>query len=126
MSWDVILPFLQPIAGLIHDPEISDIMVNGPDRVFVEKFGEIRAVPGVKISEKALQVAIRNIARVLGDDINEQNPTATMSKLMQTDPTETDVASTVTKGLPRHGTRWARAQKPTTRELIREERNALQ
>jgi pilus assembly protein CpaF len=74
MSWDVIIPFLRPIEGLIRDPEISDILVNGPDHVFVEKFGEMNAVPGVTLNEKSLQVAIRNIARVLGDDISEEKP----------------------------------------------------
>jgi hypothetical protein len=29
MSFDVILPFLQPISHLIQDPNVSEIMVNG-------------------------------------------------------------------------------------------------
>lgn len=74
MSWEVIIPFLRPIEGLIRDPEISDILVNGPHQVFIEKFGEMRSVPGVTLSEKSLQVAVRNIARVLGDDISEKKP----------------------------------------------------
>jgi len=74
MSWDVILPFLRPIEELIRDPEISDILVNGGSRVFVERNGSLRAVPEAVISEKSLQVAIRNIARVLGDDISEEKP----------------------------------------------------
>jgi pilus assembly protein CpaF len=74
MSWEVIIPFLRPIENLIRDPDISDILVNGPDQVFVEKFGEMNAVPGVTLSEKSLQVAIRNIARALGDDISEERP----------------------------------------------------
>ena len=39
MSFDVILPFLRPIAHLIHDPDVSEIMVNGSRRVFVERAG---------------------------------------------------------------------------------------
>ena len=39
MSFDVILPFLRPIAHLIQDPEVSEIMVNGSRRVFVERDG---------------------------------------------------------------------------------------
>jgi pilus assembly protein CpaF len=74
MSWDVIIPFLRPIEGLIRDPDISDILVNGPDHVFVEEFGNMRRVPGVTLTEKALQVAIRNIARLLGNDISEERP----------------------------------------------------
>jgi pilus assembly protein CpaF len=74
MSWDIIIPFLRPIEPLIRDPEISDIMVNGSAGVFIEKHGEMRSVPGVAINEKSLQVALRNIARALGDEINEEKP----------------------------------------------------
>lgn len=74
MSWEVIIPFLRPIESLLRDPEISDIMVNGSSRVFIEKYGELRSVAEVTISEKSLQVAVRNIARVLGDDISEEKP----------------------------------------------------
>lgn len=74
MSWDVILPFLRPIETLIRDPEISDIMVNGSSSVFIEKFGRMQQVPGVTITEKSLQVAVRNIARALGDEIDEEKP----------------------------------------------------
>ena len=74
MSWEVILPFLRPIEVLIRDPEVSDILVNGGSRVFVERNGALHPVLDTEISEKSLQVAIRNIARVLGDDINEEKP----------------------------------------------------
>jgi len=49
-------------------------MVNGSSQVFIEKHGDLRAVPGISISEKSLQVAVRNIARVLGDEISEERP----------------------------------------------------
>jgi pilus assembly protein CpaF len=74
MSFDVILPFLRPIESLIKDPTISEIMVNGPSRVFIEREGQVEPVPGVSIPEKSLQVAVRNIARALGDEISEEKP----------------------------------------------------
>ncbi len=74
MSFDVILPFLRPIEGLIRDSAISEIMINGPTRVFIERDGQLEAVPDVSIPEKSLQVAVRNIARALGDEINEEKP----------------------------------------------------
>jgi pilus assembly protein CpaF len=74
MSWEVIIPFLRPIEALLRDPEISDIMVNGSSRVFIEKYGELHEMPGFLVSEKSLQVAVRNIARILGDDISEEKP----------------------------------------------------
>jgi len=74
MSWKVILPFLRPIEALIQDAGISDILVNGSAGVFIETNGQLREVPGVTIPEKSLQVAVRNIARILGDDIGEEKP----------------------------------------------------
>jgi pilus assembly protein CpaF len=74
MSFDVILPFLRPIEGLIKDPSISEIMVNGPTCVFIERNGRLERVPGVSIGERSLQVAVRNIARALGDEISEEKP----------------------------------------------------
>lgn len=74
MSWDVIIPFLRPIESLIRDPDVSDILVNGSTNVFIEKCGRLARVPDVVVPERALQVAVRNIARVLGDEISEETP----------------------------------------------------
>ena len=45
-GFELILPFLRPIQHLILDPEISEIMVNGPEHVFIERAGRVEAVPG--------------------------------------------------------------------------------
>jgi pilus assembly protein CpaF len=74
MSFDIILPFLRPIAHLIQDPEVSEIMVNGGGRVFLERQGRLEEAEGVQVVERNLQVAVRNIARTLGDDVSEEQP----------------------------------------------------
>jgi pilus assembly protein CpaF len=74
MSFDVILPFLRPIAHLIQDSNVSEIMVNGGGRVFLEREGQMEEAEGLQLSEKNLQVAVRNIARALGDDVSEEQP----------------------------------------------------
>jgi pilus assembly protein CpaF len=73
-GFELILPFLRPIEHLILDPDISEIMVNGPERIFIEKAGYLQAVPGVKLTHQSLMVAVKNIARRLGDDISEAKP----------------------------------------------------
>jgi pilus assembly protein CpaF len=73
-GFEMILPFLKPIEHLILDDSISEVMVNGPDRVFVEKAGFLQQVHGVSLGERALMVAVKNIARRLGDDISESKP----------------------------------------------------
>jgi len=73
-GFEMILPFLKPIEHLILDDSISEVMVNGPGRVFIEKQGFLQQVQGVSIGERSLMVAVKNIARRLGDDISESKP----------------------------------------------------
>ncbi|HTS05710.1 MAG TPA: ATPase, T2SS/T4P/T4SS family [Candidatus Eisenbacteria bacterium] len=73
-GFETILPFLKPIEHLILDDSISEVMVNGPEHIFIEKGGFIEPVRGVQLGEKSLMVAVKNIARRLGDDISESKP----------------------------------------------------
>jgi pilus assembly protein CpaF len=73
-GFETILPFLKPIEHLILNDAISEVMVNGPDRIFIEKQGFVEPVPGIHLGEKSLMVAVKNIARRLGDDISESKP----------------------------------------------------
>ena len=74
LGFETILPFLRPIEHLILDDSISEIMVNGADRVFVERAGVLQAVPDLTLSEKSLMIAVKNIARRLGDNISDDKP----------------------------------------------------
>jgi pilus assembly protein CpaF len=73
-GFETILPFLKPIEHLLLDPSISEVMVNGPDHVFIEKDGFVETVEGIHLGDKSLMVAVKNIARRLGDDISESHP----------------------------------------------------
>ena len=74
MAFELVLPFLRPIAHLITDPDVSEVMVNGLTGVFVERAGIVTAVAGVQLSERNLRVAVKNIARAVGDDISDEQP----------------------------------------------------
>lgn len=73
-GFEMILPFLRPIEHLILDPNISEIMVNGSDRIFIERDGILEEIHGHSLGDKSLMVAVKNIARRLGDDISEAKP----------------------------------------------------
>ncbi|MGD0427531.1 MAG: ATPase, T2SS/T4P/T4SS family [Candidatus Acidiferrales bacterium] len=73
-GFETILPFLRPIEHLLLDDSISEVMVNGACDIFIEKRGFLEHVQGVSLGEKALLVAVKNIARRLGDDISEAKP----------------------------------------------------
>ena len=69
----MILPFLRQIEPFILDPEVSEIMVNGPEHVFIERRGFLEEVP-VTLNPKSLLVAVKNVARRLGSDISDEKP----------------------------------------------------
>jgi pilus assembly protein CpaF len=73
-GFETILPFLKPIEHLIVDDSISEVMVNGGDCVFFEKNGFLERAHGITIGDRALLVAVKNIARRLGNDISEASP----------------------------------------------------
>jgi len=73
-GFETILPFLRPIEHLILDESVSEVMVNGSERVFIERDGFVEHVPGIFLEERSLKVAVKNIARRLGDDISESKP----------------------------------------------------
>ena len=65
------MDILQPY---IDDGSISEIMVNGPDRIFVERRGKITQVPLSFDSTEDLLELIRRIAGRVHREINELNP----------------------------------------------------
>ena len=73
-GFEMILPFLKPIEHLILDDTVSEVMVNGSDHVFIEKDGFLQQIRGLSLGEKSLMIAVKNIARRLGDDISEAKP----------------------------------------------------
>ena len=73
-GFETILPFLKPIEHLILDDSISEVMVNGPDHVFVERRDSFKLFQTWLSASESLMVAVKNIARRLGDDISEAKP----------------------------------------------------
>jgi len=68
-------PFLKPIEHLILDDSISEVMVNGPDRIFIEKAGYLEQVQG-RHAEPEVAVGRRQEYRpgAFGDDVSESKP----------------------------------------------------
>jgi pilus assembly protein CpaF len=73
MSFETILPFLQPIAEFISDPDVSEIMVNGDQAVFIQRKGKLEPI-SARIEQRYLSTAVKRIARSLGEDIGESKP----------------------------------------------------
>ncbi len=73
MSLEAILPYLKPIAHLITDPDISEIMVNANGTVFFQRAGTIEPFE-TQLDERHVLTAIKNMARSLSKDISEASP----------------------------------------------------
>ena len=61
-------PFLPGLESALDDPEVSEIMINGPANVWVERAGRLAAHPAPNLDDEALLRAAIHIARPLGLD----------------------------------------------------------
>jgi len=65
---------LGPLEPLLKDPTITDILVNGCSRVFVERYGVLEASPARFKDEKHLLRIIQRIVSAVGRRIDESSP----------------------------------------------------
>ncbi|OLB78110.1 MAG: pilus assembly protein CpaF [Actinobacteria bacterium 13_2_20CM_2_71_6] len=63
-----------PIEPLLRDPTVSEIMVNGPHRIFVERSGRIVQVPAEFANEAHLRRVIDRIVSRVGRRVDEASP----------------------------------------------------
>jgi len=66
--------FLEPIAELLDDESVTEIMINGPDDIYVERRGRLEFTGLQFASEDALLSAVHNIAQWVGREITEERP----------------------------------------------------
>jgi pilus assembly protein CpaF len=65
---------LGPLEPLLADPEVEEVMVNGPDRVYVERAGRIEPTAVAFADEEELRNAIERILAPLGRRVDELSP----------------------------------------------------
>jgi len=65
---------LGPLEPLLKDPAVSDILVNGPKTVYVEKHGRLERSPVVFNDEKHLLQIVQRIANRVGRRVDETCP----------------------------------------------------
>jgi pilus assembly protein CpaF len=65
---------LGPLEPLLKDPTITDILVNGFNHVFVERYGQLEATPVRFKDEKHLLRIIQKIVSAVGRRIDESAP----------------------------------------------------
>jgi pilus assembly protein CpaF len=65
---------LGPLEALLHDPSISDILVNRFDQVYVEREGKLQPTEVVFKDDRHLQQIIERIVSSIGRRIDESSP----------------------------------------------------
>ena len=66
--------FLEPVKPWLDDPLVSEIMINGPENIYIEKGGRVVKIESKFPSEPALQAAANNIAKSVGRVLNDEYP----------------------------------------------------
>ena len=65
---------LGPLEPLLQDPTVSDILVNGPERIWVERQGRLQAAPVRFDDEPHLRRTIDRVVARVGRRIDEHSP----------------------------------------------------
>lgn len=63
-----------PIEVLLSDPEVADILVNGPENIYVEKNGKISRTDVKFMSDKHLLNTIQKVVQRVGRRVDETSP----------------------------------------------------
>jgi pilus assembly protein CpaF len=65
---------LGPLEQLLRDPNISDILINGPKSIYIEKFGRLTRSSVVFADERHLVQIVQRIVGKVGRRIDETSP----------------------------------------------------
>ncbi len=66
--------FLAPVKEYLEDDSVSEILINGPQQVYIERGGRLEEVTAKFVSEPALKAAATNIAKSVGRLLDEMHP----------------------------------------------------
>jgi pilus assembly protein CpaF len=66
--------FFGPVRQYLDDDDVSEVLINGPRQIYIERKGKLTATEARFTNEQALQAAVKNVARNVGRFFNEENP----------------------------------------------------
>jgi len=71
---ETLLQFLSPIRPFLDDPSVSEVMINGPETIYIERKGQLFLTDAKFESKEALTAALRNLAQFVGKQADELKP----------------------------------------------------
>ncbi|MEN2774823.1 CpaF family protein [Acetivibrio clariflavus] len=63
-----------PLDAILADDTITEIMINGPDKIFIEKGGKLSRLDMKFESQRKLEDIIQRIVGLAGREVNQANP----------------------------------------------------
>lgn len=71
---ETILQFFAPIVPFLEDASVSEVMINGPDQIYIERKGQLELTRARFPSREALMAALRNLSQYVGKHVDEERP----------------------------------------------------
>ncbi len=71
---ETLLQFFAPIRPFLEDPSVTDICINGPGAIFVERTGRLEVTAARFESHEHLAAALRNLAQFVGKYADADRP----------------------------------------------------
>ena len=69
-----VLQFFEPIAPFLEDASVSEVMINGPDQIYIERKGRLELTGARFATREALMSALRNLSQYVGKSLSEERP----------------------------------------------------
>lgn len=66
--------FLGPIVPYLEDPSVSEVLINGPFEIFIERNGKLQKADGKFADEDSLRAAVNTVAQSVGRRISDEEP----------------------------------------------------
>ena len=71
---DALHNYLSPVVKYLEDPEVTEVLINGHEEVFIETKGKLHKTPAKFNSEDELLAGITAIANYVDRRITTENP----------------------------------------------------
>jgi pilus assembly protein CpaF len=69
-----LLDLFEPIRVYLDDPTVTEVMINGPGKIYVERRGRLERTRSQFKNMKGLLAALRNLAQYVGKHADEEQP----------------------------------------------------
>lgn len=66
--------YLSPVVEFLRDESVTEVLINGPEDIFIERGGKLHKTDAKFKTEDDLVAAVNNMAQFVGRRINEEEP----------------------------------------------------